>query len=217
MNRIGVVLAAILLVPIVPFVLFHASIEQRLDAIMATAPADGTVMALVVGVLATDVFLPVPSSFVSTLAGGQLTPVRATLASWLGLSLGAVLGFLAARLWGRPLAERLAGREDLVAMSRRGNTYAPAALILTRALPILAEAAVLLYGVQKLSWRVFLPPVLLANLGIAIGYSLLGYYACKYEWLPFALSISVALPLWIAWLVRRPSRRMLPMEQDRSL
>ena len=84
MNRLSLVLAAILLVPIVPFVILHESVEAQLDAVMDRSPGPTTIMALVVGVLATDVFLPVPSSFVSTLAGGQLTPVKATIASWLG-------------------------------------------------------------------------------------------------------------------------------------
>jgi uncharacterized membrane protein YdjX (TVP38/TMEM64 family) len=158
---------------------------------------------LVVGLLSTDVFLPIPSSVVSTLAGSQLGLGWATATSWIGLNLGAGLGFFVGRRWGRPMAERLAGHEELERMWPLADQFGAILLVFTRALPVLAEATVLLLGLQRLAWRRFWPPVLLSNLGIAIGYAWMGSRAASQEWLPLALSLSVALPLLATWAVKR--------------
>jgi hypothetical protein len=54
---------------------------------------------------------------------------------------------------------------------------------------------VLLVGMHGLSWRRFLPPVLLSNLGLAIAYAWFGQFAERHQWLPLALAVSIALPV----------------------
>ncbi len=76
-------------------------------------------------------------------------------------------------------------------------------LVVLRAVPVLAEASVLLVGIHDLSWRRFLPPVVLSNLGIALAYAKFGELAERNGWLPLALGISVALPLLLAVVARR--------------
>ena len=73
---------------------------------------------IVTAVLASDVFLPVPSGPLSTLAGSQLGFLLGTAASTLGMTLGGMVAFGLARLWGWPLAERLASVEHLHSMSQ---------------------------------------------------------------------------------------------------
>jgi uncharacterized membrane protein YdjX (TVP38/TMEM64 family) len=199
-------IALVLLVPILPFLLVQESLQQWIERFVAHPPPDWVVLALVIGLLGTDVFLPVPSSLVSTLAGSQLSLPGAVLASWLGMNLGAIVGFVVGRQLGRPLAERLSSASDLLQMEQLCRRYGSCVLVVTRALPILAEAAVLLMGLHRMQWRQFLPAVLLSNLGIACAYSLLGNYSAQHEWLPMALAISVALPLLLSALLRkRPS------------
>ncbi|MDG2380665.1 MAG: VTT domain-containing protein [Pirellulaceae bacterium] len=196
-------IALVLLVPIVPFVLFHQTIEQWVNQFVEHPPAAWIVVVVVIGLLGTDILLPVPSSLVSTLAGSQLGPLLATVASWVGLNLGAVVGFLIGRRLGRPLAVRLSSVADLNYIDRMSGQYGAVVLVLTRALPILAEATVLLMGVNRMSWREFLPPVLLSNLGIALAYSLLGYLAAENEWMVVAASVSISLPLLLSLFLRR--------------
>ena len=102
------------------------------------------------------------------------------------------------------MAERLSSARDLSQMELWCARYGSGALVLTRALPLLAEATVLLVGLHRLSWRQFLPPVLLSNLGLACAYSLLGHLSAEHAWLPAALAISVALPLLLTALLRKP-------------
>lgn len=193
----------LLLVPVLPFVAFGAAFEQQMTEWVTRGGTPAQTSGLIVGLLATDILLPVPASLVSTLGGARLGWLGGTAASWAGMSLGAVLGFALARYGGRPLAERLAGPEELQRLEQLSRRYGPPMLVGTRALPILAEACVLLVGIERLSWRRFLPPVLLSNLGIALAYSAFGDIAVGHPWLPWALGISLAIPLPLALLARQ--------------
>jgi uncharacterized membrane protein YdjX (TVP38/TMEM64 family) len=200
--RLLLIVVVALLVPILPFFAFGESLEAMVADWLDPPPSKPIVALLTVTVLAVDVFLPVPSSVVSTFAGSQLGAVAATAASWLGMTLGAVLAFGLARSFGRPLAVRLSSREDIERMDGLGAQWGTWLLIVTRALPILAEAAVLLLGTTTLGWRPFLLAVSASNLGIAMVYSALGQVAGSYGELPLALAASIAIPL-VATIVAR--------------
>lgn len=185
----------VLAVPIVPFLLFGGRLDAWLAAWREHPPAWPLVAAGVVLLLTTDVFLPIPSSLVSTLAGSHLGAVGGTLASWLGMTAGAVLGFAVARRFGPALVPRLARPDDLRRTESLVQRLGPMLLVLGRGVPVLAEATVLWFGMHGLAWRAFLPPVLLANLGLALAYSLFGELAERYHSLPLALGVAIALPV----------------------
>jgi hypothetical protein len=75
-------------------------------------------------------------------------------------------------------------------------------LVLFRALPVLAEASVLLFGATRLSWIRFFVPVALANLGIAAAYSILGHFGRMQHVTWYVLAASIALPLFATTMVR---------------
>jgi uncharacterized membrane protein YdjX (TVP38/TMEM64 family) len=195
-------IAVALAAPIVPFLFLGDELNARVNAWLDPRLPPSTVAALVAGVLATDVLLPVPSSAVSTYGGAQLGIIGGTVASWLGMTAGAVGGFALARWFGTPLARRLARQDDLQRLSDLIERFGPATLAITRAAPVLAEASVLLMGMTRLPWRRFLPPVLLSNLGIAAVYSAFGRLASHYNSLPVALVASIALPVAAVTIVR---------------
>jgi uncharacterized membrane protein YdjX (TVP38/TMEM64 family) len=194
--------SVVLLVPIVPFVVFGAQLETWFHTWSEQQAARHTVAAVVVGLLATDIFLPIPSSLVSTLGGAQLGILGGTLASWVGMTVSAVVGFALARWCGPAVAHFLSRPQDLQRLARASDRYGPLFLVLARGVPVFAEASVLLLGLQQLAWRRFLPAVVASNLGIALAYSAFGTFAAQHAWLPFALGISVALPLVWTTLAR---------------
>lgn len=203
MKKMFWIVALALLVPVVPFVLFGDTVEAWVREWIDPDAPPATVIAMVVAVLSTDIFLPVPSSFVSTLAGTRLGIGVATLASWLGMTLGSVIGFVLARWCGRPLAERFADGEDLTQMDKASEEYGPILLVLLRAVPVMAEASVLVVGVNRLAWPRFLWPVALSNLAIALVYSALGHLANLQQWLVPALVVSITIPAVLTLLARR--------------
>jgi len=183
--------ALVLAVPIVPFAILGESFEARIEARLQESIAPAMVAGMVVGLLAVDVVLPVPSSVVSTFAGKMLGFVPGTAASWVGMMLGAIVAFVLARLFGRPLAAWLSKPEELARIDVLSRRFGPAVLVICRPVPVLAEASVLFLGTTHLGWRRFLVPVALANLGIAAVYAALG----KLVQLPIALAASIALPI----------------------
>jgi len=201
--RWSLLVLVVLLAPIVPFLSFGAAAERWVQAQLDPALSAGRAAALVVGVLATDVFLPVPSSAVSTFGGQRLGIVGGTLASWLGMTVGATVAFGLAQRWGRPLAQRLAGVDEYERMERLAERHGARLVVLTRALPVLAEAAVLVLGSAQLRWRSFLPALALSNLGLSLVYAGFGAFSRGAGAEMSALVASIGLPLIAAGLVRR--------------
>ncbi len=201
--RTALLMSLVLLAPVLPFLLFGPQMEAWVEAWMQSEHSTLQTAVAVVGLLSTDIFLPIPSSVVSTLGGWKLGVLWGTLASFLGLSVGASLGFALARRWGQPFAARFSRNDELERTQRIAAQYGPAVLVLTRAVPVLAEASVLLMGLHNLAWRRFLPPVLASNLGLALAYSAFGQYAQQHGWLPLALAVAVGLPVLFAVLAER--------------
>ena len=191
--------ALALAVPVVPFLLLGEGFEEQMRGWVDESASRPALAAMVAGVLAADILLPVPSSVVSTIAGRALGFWTATAASWLGMTVGCTLAFGLVRRFGRPLAVRLAGEEALERTDRLAARHGTLVLALTRPVPVLAEASVVLFGATRLAWRPFLAVVGLANLAIAAAYAALGEHAA----LPWALAASVAIPAAAALAARR--------------
>ncbi len=191
-------LAAVLAIPILPFAVFGAEMESWIETQLHSTLPPTTVALAVVGLLSTDVFLPIPSSVVSTVAGNALGIWGGTAAAWAGMTAGAVVGYVLAKLFGRPLAIRLSGAEEQERIDRLSRRFGPLVLVLARPVPVLAEASVLFLGTTRLGWTAFLLPVALSNLGIAAVYAALGQTVP----LPYALAASLALPLAAAGLAQ---------------
>lgn len=203
LRRVVVILGLCLLVPVVPFVLFGPQLERAAQAWLEGPHHGLTMAAATVGLLAADILLPVPSSAVATLAGARLGWWQGTAWTWLGLTLGSLLGFQLARTWGPPWLTRWVSDDDRRRLTGMLARVGPAALAVTRALPILAEAMVLLAGAGGMSWRAFWWPVALSNLGLAVAYAGLGHWAADRHWLPWALAASMGLPVLVTAAVRR--------------
>lgn len=205
--RAAALLGAFLLIPILPFLWLGESFESSLLQVIRQPTSTPSLCAWIIGLLSADIFLPVPSSAVITYAGGMLGWKWATVVSFGGLSLGSIAGFALARLLGQPILRRFS---DEAVHSRLGQwiqAHGVAALILTRALPILSEACVLILGSTRMSWARFLPPLLGCNALLALSYSACGAFFSGDHGFLVAVIASGALPLFIALGIRRRFQR----------
>jgi len=189
----------VMAIPIIPLLFFGEFIEDWVSQFENSIWLAGVVILLLSG----DIFLPIPSSVVSTFTGGQMHWFAGMLVSWIGMNLGAVLGFWFARKYGRPFALRFSQQEDLDRASELTYRFGPGFLILARGVPVLAEASILLMGVHELSWRRFILPVFLSNLGISLAYSAFGHIASEHDWFPLAMGISIGGPVLLTFVVQR--------------
>ena len=193
-----IVLVAIVLVP---FFLF----EEQFNAIaerIARGEASSWVAGVVIGaLLALDVFLPVPSSIVSTAAGVLLGLWIGAAVVWIGMMAGCVVGYwVGAR--SAPMARRLVGAEGLGRAAKVAERYGVWALVLCRPIPVLAEATVVFAGLVRAPLARFVQLTAWSNLGIAAGYSAIGALSMRVESFLLAFIGAIAVPA-VALLVSR--------------
>ena len=199
-------------VPLVPFLAFGTRLDHAVADWLDPPPAPAVLAAIEVGVLAADLLLPVPSSMVATLGGAHLGVVIGTGCAWLGMTAGAMLGWWIGRTAGAASVSSLtlAEQERLTRQQRR---FGPLAVVLTRPLPLVAEAAALMAGASGMSWQNFLTAAGSGNLAIALVWSLAGALGRQADSLQWVLMGSLAVPVAITWLVLRrtlqtPSRKL---------
>jgi uncharacterized membrane protein YdjX (TVP38/TMEM64 family) len=208
MRSWATILAVVFGVILVPFLLFGQASESRIEGWLDVDGSRATVAVVIVGALTLDVFLPVPSSVVSTAAGALLGLWLGAVVSTVGMMLGCILGYWAGGQFGTPLVSRIVDRRDLEDVQAQFRRNAGWTLTLTRPLPVLAEASVLLAGLSALPVARFLVITSLANAGISTLYAMAGAKAREGPWFLLAVFASCALPA-AAFVIRRGRPRPL--------
>jgi uncharacterized membrane protein YdjX (TVP38/TMEM64 family) len=189
---VGGVLALVL----VPFALFGARVEAWAAGFFRPGAASTGWAALVIaGLLAGDVVLPVPSSLVGTAAGYLLGFAAGTAVAWAGMTAGCLLGYALGARAGRPAAGRLVGAEELVRLEALRARFGDWALVITRPVPVLAEAAVVFAGVGKMPPGRFLALTAFSNLGISAAYAAVGAFSASANSFLLAFAGAILLPL----------------------
>ncbi|MGI9455170.1 MAG: TVP38/TMEM64 family protein [Aeoliella sp.] len=201
--RIVLLVTVVLVLPLMTVALWSGPMEDWLEAWRESPPPAPLLATALVLLLASDILLPVPSGPLITIAGSQLGVVLTAAAAWLGLMLGGVVAFTLAKCWGRPLAERFAAASELASLRKIADQHDVWLLLVTRPLPVLAEATVLLAGVLDTRWRRLLWTLGIGNAVVAVAFAVLGQQAEQNEWLAIAVVLSIALPLAAAWAFRR--------------
>lgn len=170
----GTICLLLLAVVLVPFVLFEAQAAGAVDALLLGNHGRQFLAVALGALLAADIFLPVPSSLVSTACGSLLGFGGGMLVSWVGMTAGCVLGYVLGAVAGRPVVARLGGEKEMtrveLALERRGQWM----IILFRAMPVLAEVSVMFAGVCRMPLGRFLSTSALANLGISAAHAGVG-------------------------------------------
>ncbi|MCG6154689.1 TVP38/TMEM64 family protein [Rubinisphaera margarita] len=203
LKRLILVFVLILLVPIIPFLVLGDVFEaSQLEWLKASVTPERTANLLLL-LLAVDIFLPVPSSGVITYGGSQLGFLTATLFATVGLILGAAIGYEIARTIGRPALRRWAKPDDEQLLHRFVRDWGTFTLVVSRPLPILGEAAVLMLGAGRLRRALFYPVLALTNLAIAAAYAALGSWFSDDRYLPVVLILSLFVPLGFTLLLKK--------------
>lgn len=201
--RLLVWLTLILAAVIVPFLLWEGRFAALTREWLDESRPNGTIAGAVALLLASDILLPIPSSLISTTGGYLLGFWRGLAASWLGMTVACCLGYALGRFAGG-LARRLVSEEEYQRsqqdFARRGDWV----LAGSRAVPVLAEASVVVAGLLARPFQPFLWVCAWANLGISVAYAAVGAFAVRAESFLIAFAGAIVVP-WIAMrLFRRP-------------
>ena len=182
-------------VVLVPFALVGGEAEAAAEAwVRSLRGAPVATAAGVAALLAADIVAPVPSSLVATVSGAALGVAGGALASWVGLMAGCAVGYALGRRAGRGGAHRLLGPADLRRLDAGWARWGDGALVVARAVPVLAEASVLVAGMSAMPLRRFVALAALSNAGVALVYAAVGAWALEGPSFLIAVAVSIALP-----------------------
>jgi uncharacterized membrane protein YdjX (TVP38/TMEM64 family) len=169
--------------------------------------------AVIIGLLAADVFLPVPSSVVMVLSGAAFGVVWGSLFALAGSLLGEWLGFELARRLGRRASGRISSEEELEEVSRFFERHGVLAVIVTRPLPVVMETMSLVAGLSRMPRRVFLGASLVGTAPIVVVYAYAGAVSRQVDSMLPAVVILVSVAA-AGWLWYRASRRPSPSSAE---
>ena len=150
--------------------------------------------ATIVGLLAADVFLPIPSSVIMVLSGAAFGVWRGALLAFAGSIGGEWLGFELARRYGTGLSSRFVGDAAEVArLNRILLKHGAAAVVVTRALPVMMETMSVVAGLSTMGRGTFLVASVIGTAPIVVVYAYAGAMSRETGSLVPALVILVAV------------------------
>lgn len=202
---------------LIPFALF----EGRMNALVQHSLQSGGSLSLitlaVIGFLTVDIALPIPSSFVLSTTGYMLGMAAGTAVCFVGMSVSSVIGYWLGRYAGAPLARRLIGQRGLRDFNTLVHRYGDATLVAFRAVPILAEATLLVAGLSHMKFARFLAIVSVGNLVVSAFYAWIGAVSADRSSFLFASVASILVPTIIVILTRRVAERRALVDVDNRI
>jgi uncharacterized membrane protein YdjX (TVP38/TMEM64 family) len=183
----------------VPFLLFGDALDLALSQerlLSALSDYRSFAWAVALALLLSDILLPIPNSAVMAVMGMLYGPLLGGAISGLGLLVSGLFGYAVCRALGRPAARRLVGARDLekgeAAFARAGGL----AIILSRPVPILAEAVACLAGIAAMPAKRFALALACGVAPYGFLFAAAGYYGRDLPLATLALCALAPLPFW---------------------
>ena len=201
MLRLFGVFLFLAVIVLVPFLIWGASFEQSFSREGAAAWLSGYGRwAGVAGILLlmSDLVLPIPATAVMAGLGFVYGPVEGGLIATLGSFLSGALGYLLCRWFGRPLAVRLLGPEDLMDGERLFARLGGWLVVLSRWLPVFPEVIACMAGLARMPPGVFFAALACGSAPLGFGFAAIGHAGGDYPVLAIALSAGLPPLLWLA-------------------
>ena len=195
----GVIVGSKLLVEDVLGINLEPAVSAWLDA-----PEIGSA-AVIIGLLAADLILPVPSSLVMVLSGAIFGVMWGGVFALIGSMLGQWAGFEAVRRFGRRASSSIAGDNAVRDVNHFFERHGAVAVIVTRPLPIVMETMSLVAGLSRMPRRVFLSASLVGTTPIVFVYAYAGAVSRQAGSVAPAIVILgvVTLAAWLWYRSRR--------------
>jgi len=203
---VGVLIAVFVLVP---FFVWEEEITVWVVEFRDTAQERWLLTTgVVIGLLASDIVAPIPNSIIATMSGFLLKFPGGTIVSTIGMVISAIIGYYIGVKAGRPTIGKFVGDQELERLERLTGRFGYWAIALTRALPVLGEAAVIFAGLSGMPVGHFLVVSVLSSLGLSAVYAAAGHYMGEVEGsfvYAFLASVAIsALGMLIVSLIEKP-------------
>ncbi len=167
----------------------------------------------VMGLLISDLFLPIPATPVMSAAGYLYGPFVGGMISAAGSFAAGMAGYGLCRVFGRGIAARLAGKDELTRHETLFQKSGPWLVAASRWLPLLPEVVTCLAGLTRMPLRIF--AVSLACGAVPLGFVFAAIGAAGQDRPKLALTLSVLIPP-LLWLAVRPVLRLHDIAKERA-
>ena len=166
--------AILITIVLIPFFIFEESINSWIN-VLISENADNTFIlaAILFAVLASDIFLPIPSCLLSAMCGAFLGPVLGFIVSFAAMSVSSVIGFFIGST-ASSLARRLMSdnEKSLESNAKSG----PFMLFILRPVPVLAECSCVYAGLRRYNFAKCLVWLSVGNAVISAVYAAIGHF-----------------------------------------
>lgn len=202
MLRLTVVVLLLAFVVAVPFAIWGQNIEEVLsvDSMVEKLRGTGWAWAAGIGLIISDIALPVPSTAVMAALGIIYGPVIGGACSAAGSTLAGSLGYWLCRSVGPRTTERLVGPEGLAEARRLFDRWGLLLVALSRWLPVLPETVAFVAGLTRMPFQRFLLALVCGTLPLGFLFATAGHIGRD---APFAIMALCALAPIALWALAR--------------
>ncbi len=201
-RRTLALVIAVCLFVIIPFLIWGDAVNAAAGSLIGQAQERRLLTGLALtALLAVDILLPVPSSLVSTACGMTMGFVGGTAASFMGMTISVLGGYLLGR-FSAAYAEKMIGSAETEMLRRFQARYGVWLLLLMRPVPVLAEVSVLFSGISRCPFLIVFLMTALGNLAVSAAYAAVGVWGGLSDSFIPAFLASIALSGLLMLLAR---------------
>ena len=166
--------AILITIVLIPFFIFEESVNNRINVLISeNGGSTFALAAILFAVLASDIFLPVPSCLLSAMCGAFLGPVLGFIVSFAAMSVSGVIGFFIGST-ASSLARRLISDNE---KSLKSNAKSgPFMLFILRPVPVLAECSCVYAGLKRYNFTKCVVWLSVGNAVISAVYAVIGHF-----------------------------------------
>lgn len=201
MLRLLLIVIALIALSVVPFLIWGGKIEEDLSQLGAAGwmrSFGGWAWVAGLGLIASDVVLPVPSTAVMGALGIIYGPFLGGGISALGSVIGGLLGYGVCRMIGPKTAARLAGAAGLGQARALFDRWGGWLVAGSRWLPILPEMISFLAGLTSMSFARYLGALICGAVPLGFAFATAGHLGADNAVVTLLICAVAPLVLWLA-------------------
>ncbi len=155
---------------------------------------------IAIGLMISDLILPVPATAVMAAVGYVYGPATGTLISFTGSFLAAMLGYTLARWGGKPVLKLISDEQEICRFHKFFDRWGGGGIIISRSMPILSEVTSVMAGLARMSIARFLGALVLGTVPAAFLFTWTGHASKEIPSIGIPLAILAPLILWLVFI-----------------